>query len=71
MTPAATGDRLASTMVTMSDAANSVDRPDGLVVLPLEEAVRQATPWTADATTGIEDVTDEEWDAFMKALATR
>jgi hypothetical protein len=37
----------------------------------LEEAVRQATPWTADATTGIEDVTDEEWDAFMKALATR
>lgn len=57
--------------VGMSDAATHDDTADGLTVVPLDEALRLAKPWTPDSTTGIEDVTDEEWDAFITALEQR
>jgi len=57
--------------VDMSDAATHDGASDGLIVVPLDEALRLAKPWTPDSTTGIEDVTDEEWDAFITALERR
>jgi hypothetical protein len=55
----------------MSDAAGQDEAGDGLIVVPLDEALRLAKPWTPDSTTGIEDVTDEERDAFVTALEQR
>ena len=55
----------------MSDSATHDGASDGLIVVPLDEALRLAKPWTPDSTTGIEDVTDEEWDAFITALERR
>jgi len=57
--------------VDMSDAATHDEASDGLIVVPLDEALRLAKPWTPNSTTGIEDVTDEEWDAFITALEQR
>jgi hypothetical protein len=55
----------------MSDAATHDEAGEGLIVVPLDEALRLAKPWTPDSTTGIEDVTDEEWAAFIAALEER
>jgi hypothetical protein len=55
----------------VSDAAAHDEPVEALVVVPVDEAVRLAKPWTADATTGIEEVSDEEWDAFVAALERR
>lgn len=55
----------------MSDAATHDEASEGLIVVPLDEALRLAKPWTPDSTTGIEDVTDEEWDAFIAVLEQR
>ena len=55
----------------MSGAATRDEARDGFIVVPLDEALRLAKPWTPDSTTGIEDVTDEEWDAFITALEQR
>lgn len=61
----------ASTLVGMSDAVTHDDAGDGLTVVPLDVGMRIAKPWTLDRTTGIEDVSDEEWDAFIEALKNR
>ena len=55
----------------MSGAAAHDEASGGLVVVPLDEALRLAKPWTPDSRTGIEDVTDEERDAFIAALEQR
>lgn len=55
----------------MSDAAPHTEADEGLIVVPLDEALRLAKPWVPDRATGIEDVTDEEWDAFITALEAR
>ncbi len=55
----------------MSDAAARDDAGDGLTVVPLDVGIRIAKPWTLDPTTGIENVSDEEWDAFVTALEKR
>ena len=66
-----TGDRDREYGVDMFGADARDEARDGLIVVPLDEALRLATPWTPDSTTGIEDVTDEEWDAFIAALEQR
>ncbi|MFN3257552.1 MAG: hypothetical protein ACE37B_17845 [Ilumatobacter sp.] len=57
--------------VNMSDTAKHDGAGEDLIVVPLDEALRLAKPWAPDPTTGIEDVTDEEWDAFITALEQR
>jgi hypothetical protein len=42
-----------------------------LTVLPLNEAIRQARPLPSDDDMAIEDLTDDEWQAFQKALTER
>lgn len=42
-----------------------------LTVLPPEEAARRARPLPSDDDMALDDVTDEEWDAFQQALAQR
>ena len=52
----------------MSDAATSHDDGDDLVMVPIDEAIRIARPWEPVGGTGLEDVTDDEWDAFIESL---
>ena len=66
-----TDDRDRKYGVDMSGAATRDEARDGFIVVPLDEALRLAKPWTPDSTTGIEDVTDEKWDAFITALEQR
>lgn len=42
-----------------------------LTVLPADEAARRATPLPSDDDMALDDVTDDEWDAFDRALAER
>lgn len=42
-----------------------------LTVLPADEAARRAQPLPSDDEMALDDVTDEEWDAFDRALAER
>lgn len=41
------------------------------MVLPPEEAVRRARPLPGGDELALEDITDDEWDAFQQALAER
>jgi hypothetical protein len=54
----------------MSDAAHD-DQVPGLTVAPIDEALRLARPWPWDEPSALEGITDEEWDAFIRALETR
>jgi hypothetical protein len=56
-------------MKRMSDAASSHDDGDDLVMVPIDEAIRIARPWEPLGGTGLEDVTDDEWDAFIESLS--
>jgi hypothetical protein len=42
-----------------------------LTVLPPADAARRARPLPSDEEMALDDVTDEEWDAFQQALAER
>ena len=42
-----------------------------VMVLPPEDAVRRARPLPGGDELALEDVTDDEWDAFQQALAER
>ncbi len=42
-----------------------------VVVLPPDEAARRARPLPSGEELALEDLTDEEWDAFQQALAER
>ena len=42
-----------------------------LTVLPPAEAARRARPLPSNDELALEDLTDEEWDAFQQALAER
>jgi hypothetical protein len=42
-----------------------------VMVLPPDEAVRRARPLPDGAEFALEDITDDEWDAFQQALAER
>lgn len=42
-----------------------------LTVLPPQEAVRLARPLPSEEDMALNDLTDEEWDAFQRALAER
>jgi hypothetical protein len=42
-----------------------------LTVLPPADAARRARPLPSDDEMTLDDVTDEEWDAFQQALAER
>lgn len=55
----------------MSDAATDNNGSDGLVVAPLEEAIRLAKPWKWDDPSALEGLGDDEWDAFISALEAR
>ncbi len=55
----------------MSDAARHNETGEGLIVAPLAEAIRLAKPWNWDEPSGLEDITDAEWDAFIAALESR
>jgi hypothetical protein len=51
-----------------------IPEPDdlaGLTVLPPDEALRRAKPLPSAASLAIEGLTDEEWEAFVQALAER
>ena len=51
-----------------------LEHPDDagrLTVLPSEEALRSARPTPSDEDMAIDGLTDDEWDAFEKALAER
>ncbi|MGI9016476.1 MAG: hypothetical protein ACR2HR_05100 [Euzebya sp.] len=41
------------------------------MVLPPDEAARRARPLPSGEDLALEDLTDEEWDAFQQALAER
>lgn len=43
----------------------------GLTVLPPDEALRHARPVPTDEELAIEGLTDDEWQAFRRALADR
>jgi hypothetical protein len=58
-------------MKGMSDAARHNETGEGLIVAPLDEAIRLAKPWNWDEPSGLEDITDAEWDAFIAALESR
>ncbi len=55
----------------MSDAAHHDDKPTGLVVAPIDEAIRLAEPWPWDVPSALEGISDGEWDAFIEALKSR
>ena len=55
----------------MSDEARPNETREGLIVAPLDEAIRSAKPWKWDEPSGLEDITDAEWDAFIAALESR
>lgn len=42
-----------------------------LTLLPADEAARWARPLPSDADLAMVDVTDDEWDAFDYAIASR
>jgi len=42
-----------------------------MTVLPADEAARRARPLPSDDDMALDDVSDEEWDAFDRALAER
>lgn len=45
------------------------EEPTGLTILPPEEALQHARPLPSDDEMAIEGLTDDEWNAFEKALA--
>ena len=47
------------------------DDAGGLTVLPPEEALRLARQVPSDEDMAIDGLTDDEWNAFEKALADR
>jgi len=55
----------------MSDPATHDGSAEGLVVVPLDEAIRLAKPWQWDEPSALEGIDDAEWDAFIAALETR
>ena len=55
----------------MSDEARHIGRREGFIVAPLDKAIRSAKPWKWDEPSGLEDITDAEWDAFIAALESR
>lgn len=54
----------------MSVAENPRE-PIHLTVVTPDEAVHRAQPLPSDHDMAVEGLTDEEWDAFEKALADR
>lgn len=54
----------------MSDAASPRDADDNarIKVVPIDEALRTAKPLPPPGEINIEGLTDDEWDAFMRAL---
>ena len=51
-----------------------LEHPDDagrLTVLPPEEALRSARPTPSDEDMAIDGLTDDEWNAFEKALTER
>ncbi len=56
---------------TMSDTAHHDEQAESLAVVTVEEAMRTAKPWTWDEPSALEDITHEEWDAFIRALESR
>jgi hypothetical protein len=46
-----------------------LDEPDGLTVSPPEEALQRALPLPSDDDMAIDGLTDDEWKAFVRALA--
>ncbi len=61
-------ERITSIVDDMTDAARDGDRPNGLTVVPIDEAIRLAKPLPSAEELAIEGLTDDEWDAFMRAL---
>lgn len=57
-----------STIVDMSDAAAHDDDQSVLIVVGPKDAIRRARPLPPFGQMGIEDLTDEESDAFIAAL---
>jgi len=55
----------------MSDPVAHDGAPQGLVVVPLDEAIRLAKPWQWDEPSALEGIGDDEWDAFVAALEAR
>ena len=55
----------------MSDPVAHDGAPQGLVVVPLDEAIRLAKPWKWDEPSALEGIGDDEWDAFVAALEAR
>lgn len=54
----------------MSDAATprGADSYERIKVVPIDEALRMAKPLPPPGEINIEGLTDDEWDAFMRAL---
>lgn len=54
----------------MSDAASPRGADDNarVKVVPIDEALRTAKPLPPPGEINIEGLTDDEWDAFMRAL---
>ena len=52
----------------MSDAAAHDADPTRVKVVPIDEALRLAKPLPPPGEIGIDDLTDDEWDAFVQAL---
>lgn len=55
----------------MSDPVAHDGAPQGLVVVPLDEAIRLAKPWKWDEPSALEGIGGDEWDAFVAALEAR
>lgn len=55
-------------MSAMSDAAANDADPAHVKVVPIDEALRLAKPLPPPGEIGIDDLTDDEWDAFVRAL---
>ena len=55
----------------MSDAASASDADDNarVKVVPIDEALRMAKPLPPLGEVNIEGLTDDEWDACMRALS--
>ena len=51
--------------------AESPDEVSHLTVVSPKEALRRALPLPTDDQMAVDGVTDEEWDAFERALADR
>ena len=54
----------------MSDAAapRGADGNERIKVVPIDEALRMAKPLPPPGEINIEGLTDDEWDAFIRAL---